>query len=200
MAAWNVLLCIAPAALDVRAGRLESAPNDALGAHRLRAACSDDCRFARDGECDDGGSGADYRLCPCGADCSDCGKREYRDCPAGGAVLPFSHDWWRLDSVEAVVVQTFFAILFCLWNSVIFGVLLPRSEMSERVGCCGACLCTAFLAPFVRAKPAAPARQPRHPGAAHCRHLSLTPLGFRPPPPNLSFPPSLSLRPPPTRS
>lgn len=37
--------------------------------------CSDSCRFAGDGECDDGGVGAQYRVCGFGTDCSDCGAR-----------------------------------------------------------------------------------------------------------------------------
>jgi len=35
--------------------------------------CSDGCRFAADGECDDGRSGATTGLCALGTDCSDCG-------------------------------------------------------------------------------------------------------------------------------
>lgn len=38
--------------------------------------CSDTCRFARDGECDDGGPGADFAECALGTDCADCGPRE----------------------------------------------------------------------------------------------------------------------------
>jgi len=39
--------------------------------------CEDDpvCRWLSDGECDDGGSGSEYSLCPLGTDCSDCGSR-----------------------------------------------------------------------------------------------------------------------------
>lgn len=35
--------------------------------------CSDTCRYARDGECDDGGPDALYDVCALGSDCSDCG-------------------------------------------------------------------------------------------------------------------------------
>lgn len=38
-------------------------------------ACTNDCRWAGDGECDDGGEGADWDLCLLGSDCLDCGIR-----------------------------------------------------------------------------------------------------------------------------
>ena len=41
----------------------------------VTVSCSDHCGFANDGECDDGGPGSDYALCPLGSDCSDCGSR-----------------------------------------------------------------------------------------------------------------------------
>ncbi|MCG3137299.1 MAG: hypothetical protein HJJLKODD_01142 [Phycisphaerae bacterium] len=37
--------------------------------------CEDYCDFAADGECDDGGPGADYSACDYGSDCTDCGVR-----------------------------------------------------------------------------------------------------------------------------
>jgi hypothetical protein len=37
--------------------------------------CSDDCLFAGDAECDDGGSGSVTNLCGFGTDCTDCGVR-----------------------------------------------------------------------------------------------------------------------------
>ena len=37
--------------------------------------CEEDCRHSSDGDCDDGGLGAEYSLCRLGADCSDCGER-----------------------------------------------------------------------------------------------------------------------------
>mmetsp|Transcript_13887 Transcript_13887/g.44486 ORF Transcript_13887/g.44486 Transcript_13887/m.44486 type:complete len:715 (+) Transcript_13887:44-2188(+) len=43
--------------------------------------CTDTCRYAKDGYCDDGGDGADYSGCPLGSDCTDCGDRT----PAGFA-------------------------------------------------------------------------------------------------------------------
>lgn len=37
--------------------------------------CSDTCTWTGDGECDDGGSGAEYSFCSKGTDCADCGER-----------------------------------------------------------------------------------------------------------------------------
>ena len=34
--------------------------------------CSDSCRHTFDGDCDDGGPGAEYALCSFGTDCTDC--------------------------------------------------------------------------------------------------------------------------------
>ena len=44
---------------------------------RLQAAivCIDSCRYATDGDCDDGGPGAEYYHCSLGFDCTDCGSR-----------------------------------------------------------------------------------------------------------------------------
>ncbi len=45
--------------------------------------CDDRCPHAGDGECDDGGPGAMYAVCPYGSDCRDCGARDGGD-PWGG--------------------------------------------------------------------------------------------------------------------
>ncbi|MEC7988269.1 MAG: lamin tail domain-containing protein, partial [Myxococcota bacterium] len=37
--------------------------------------CNDNCEYAGDGDCDDGGPFASYNLCDFGSDCSDCGPR-----------------------------------------------------------------------------------------------------------------------------
>ena len=34
--------------------------------------CSNTCNYANDGECDDGGPGAEYSECQLGTDCADC--------------------------------------------------------------------------------------------------------------------------------
>ena len=41
--------------------------------------CSETCSFTGDGDCDDGGPGAEYSACDLGTDCTDCGVR----CPEG---------------------------------------------------------------------------------------------------------------------
>lgn len=38
--------------------------------------CENTCMYAFDGDCDDGGPGADFDLCSLGSDCADCGVRE----------------------------------------------------------------------------------------------------------------------------
>ncbi|MFN3199615.1 MAG: hypothetical protein ACE366_14515 [Bradymonadia bacterium] len=37
--------------------------------------CGNNCRFANDGECDDGGPNAQFSVCELGTDCGDCGAR-----------------------------------------------------------------------------------------------------------------------------
>lgn len=41
--------------------------------------CTNQCPYAGDGECDDGGPNALYSLCPLGSDCDDCGVRSASD-------------------------------------------------------------------------------------------------------------------------
>merc|ERR1711988_1854760 len=36
--------------------------------------CKNTCKYSNDGDCDDGGYGADYDFCELGTDCADCGK------------------------------------------------------------------------------------------------------------------------------
>lgn len=50
--------------------------------------CIEDCNYSSDGECDDGGPGADYNICQIGRDCVDCGPRPDPDgSPAPPALL-----------------------------------------------------------------------------------------------------------------
>eukprot|EP00966_Prymnesium_polylepis_P105270 2438016-Prymnesium_polylepis.1 len=37
--------------------------------------CANDCAFAKDGDCDDGGIGSEFAHCDFGDDCTDCGLR-----------------------------------------------------------------------------------------------------------------------------
>jgi hypothetical protein len=68
--------------------------NDAVGwtsngtgdeGRRLQGAatCSDYCAYASDGECDDGGPGAEFADCSLGSDCEDCGVRYVVAAPTG---------------------------------------------------------------------------------------------------------------------
>eukprot|EP00966_Prymnesium_polylepis_P237772 5499226-Prymnesium_polylepis.1 len=53
-------------------------------AHNSGCSCTESCDYATDGECDDGGSGAEYAECALGTDCSDCGSR----CPSPPSATP----------------------------------------------------------------------------------------------------------------
>ncbi|MFK7986977.1 MAG: hypothetical protein AB8I08_13210 [Sandaracinaceae bacterium] len=72
----TVLVAWAPAGTPL--GRVDvSSTAPAPGPTPTPAAegCSDTCRYANDGECDDGGPGASYAACALGTDCGDCGPR-----------------------------------------------------------------------------------------------------------------------------
>jgi len=59
------------------------------------------CRWAGDGECDDGGPGASYDVCAHGTDCTDCGPRDAGPTaggPTGSGVTP--HAGLDLDSMS----------------------------------------------------------------------------------------------------
>ncbi|MGB0638279.1 MAG: hypothetical protein ACPGTU_03030 [Myxococcota bacterium] len=47
--------------------------------------CNNDCEYAYDGDCDDGGAGSDYDYCEYGSDCADCGRRTERGSDDGGS-------------------------------------------------------------------------------------------------------------------
>ena len=49
--------------------------------------CTDECNFPTDGDCDDGGPGAEYSSCSVGTDCADCGSRVQEASAAAGAEL-----------------------------------------------------------------------------------------------------------------
>merc|ERR1711988_606456 len=40
----------------------------------VESGCKNTCKYSNDGDCDDGGYGADYDFCELGTDCADCGK------------------------------------------------------------------------------------------------------------------------------
>ncbi|MEC7985355.1 MAG: MopE-related protein [Myxococcota bacterium] len=45
----------------------------------LESLCNENCSYSSDGDCDDGGYGADYDNCDLGSDCDDCGPRYDED-------------------------------------------------------------------------------------------------------------------------
>lgn len=47
-----------------------------------REVCADTCAYASDSDCDDGGPGAEFEICPYASDCADCGSRVAIDPPA----------------------------------------------------------------------------------------------------------------------
>ena len=54
--------------------------------------CSHSCTYSNDGDCDDGGPGADYALCDLGSDCADCGLRPIQQpSPAAPPPTPLVH-------------------------------------------------------------------------------------------------------------
>jgi len=65
--------------------------------------CSNSCKYAHDGECDDGGPGAKYRDCELGTDCADCGER-----PASLELLaaPASFELLAKSAVKQALVQS----------------------------------------------------------------------------------------------
>ncbi len=65
-------------------GPREAGGAGAAGESGENLVCTDTCQFAGDGECDDGGPGADYAVCDYGTDCTDCGARDARTAPVGG--------------------------------------------------------------------------------------------------------------------
>ncbi len=59
---------------------------DALASRRALSegeVCTETCATAGDGECDDGGFGAEYAICALGSDCGDCGVRSLAPKPSG---------------------------------------------------------------------------------------------------------------------
>ncbi len=58
--------------------------------------CTDTCFYAFDGDCDDGGPGADFDLCDYGTDCADCGPRPPQE-DGGSTVLCTDDCIWADD-------------------------------------------------------------------------------------------------------
>ena len=72
--------------------QLASAQDDSISVGEI---CTNTCNWAGDGECDDGGVGAQFRVCAFGSDCNDCGPRnesQHRGLKALGG-LPFGGEF-----------------------------------------------------------------------------------------------------------
>lgn len=63
--------CASPRDRSDGCGGFPGPPDAGLGGSR----CTNTCRYADDGDCDDGGPGSDYSFCELGTDCADCGPR-----------------------------------------------------------------------------------------------------------------------------
>ena len=78
--------------------------------------CSNSCGYSLDGDCDDGGNGAEYSSCSLGQDCYDCGSRSAPSGPTGsgttGTIVDGSVTWttgggssspWSVTSMSSLV-------------------------------------------------------------------------------------------------
>ncbi len=79
--------------------------SDSGGGSGMTTYCNNTCRYANDGDCDDGGPGSDYDLCDFGSDCTDCGARYAYDGDSGCSVT-------RQSPVPGVLALSGLAVLF----------------------------------------------------------------------------------------
>ena len=79
------------------------------------------CHYRSDGDCDDGGPGSEYSLCPCGSDYGDCAERAYCDSGGGGNAVVASdgHAVVTSDGTAARPMCTWRRD--CSWNAEIQG-------------------------------------------------------------------------------
>jgi hypothetical protein len=61
---------------------LDAQNNCPVSCRTCQGICMGTCTYASDGDCDDGGPGAEYAACAQGTDCSDCGPRALNAPPA----------------------------------------------------------------------------------------------------------------------
>eukprot|EP00966_Prymnesium_polylepis_P066142 1534720-Prymnesium_polylepis.1 len=62
-------------------------PRASTAARRLQdSSCLESCAYTGDGECDDGGPGAEFTDCSLGSDCTDCGARGANAAPSAGSM------------------------------------------------------------------------------------------------------------------
>lgn len=72
---WRPAFVLAKAAAEIKM-TIRRSPVPYFGAGGV---CDNTCHYASDGDCDDGGEGAEYGLCTSGSDCHDCGQRGGND-------------------------------------------------------------------------------------------------------------------------
>lgn len=93
--------------------------------------CSDFCRFAVDGDCDDGGPGADFMVCELGTDCVDCGPRPAEASPAA---LLLDHSYRVGNGTGSVVVPASYASHLAFAGSAEWPVVAAVSLYTAMVG------------------------------------------------------------------
>jgi hypothetical protein len=67
---------------------LDAQNNCPVSCRTCQGICMGTCNYASDGDCDDGGPGAEYAACAQGTDCSDCGPRALNPPNTNGAQAP----------------------------------------------------------------------------------------------------------------
>eukprot|EP00966_Prymnesium_polylepis_P001437 32991-Prymnesium_polylepis.1 len=82
-------------ALDMNS--LDASTDGAAG-----AGCADTCRFASDGNCDDGGAGSEFYECSLSSDCTDCGAPP----SAWAASQVMSAGWGRTQETSSTLSAT----------------------------------------------------------------------------------------------
>jgi hypothetical protein len=95
--------------------RFPPPPPVAAQPSRQTTSCSDTCKFARDGVCNDGGPGTAYFDCDPGTDCTDCGAypRTSLEATASGATRPSPSDQAVQLLTVGVIGVGFIAAIAC---------------------------------------------------------------------------------------
>ena len=102
-----------------------------VGATRI--VCLNECSYASDGECHDGGPGAELAWCALGNDCSDCGPRTLPACDAGagcGMCL-------MAETNCPTTTQAMLALPICANPYSVGAVILPPNGRCRGSGLCG---------------------------------------------------------------
>ena len=86
-----------------------------LGLDRAMGQCTNACSYPTDGECDDGGPGAEYTACALGTDCGDCSSR-LRPPPMTPPVAPLAVGGLII-LVKFVTIRIDFNTTFASWDA-----------------------------------------------------------------------------------